>query len=358
MANVQQKFSNSTNIDDIMMSKLSLDLDFASSDATTIEKSGSNDQDQDQDLNLTLGMLEELLHAPPSSPGNNESGTSGLSNAKMTPDGTQIDWTQYDHVVLYHTRKAGGSSLYVWAKRVAQKHNLTISQQEGTCYDPSGWQNKPRVLVFTSLRPPVDRIISSYEYDGLQSAKKKMGANYTLSLQTFVDLANDANDGRDGRRNQRNVWRSTGAQMPQQNKKKATRNNRGRKKPQTRRSSTDVQVMQGWVWRCATQCYSKWFGGWPQPDLVPDTKTAVQRLDDLEIVWMNNYQNPAYMKWFLHRWDAEDIPMVHKRKTKPHTKQNYTHDELNLLHSSNRKDELLYEALRTKWSRFTEISLL
>jgi hypothetical protein len=42
-----------------------------------------------------------------------------------------------------------------------------------------------------------------------------------------------------------------------------------------------------WVCVCNCNCYSKWFGGWPNPDAQPDTKKAVMNLDLLEIVWVS-----------------------------------------------------------------------
>ena len=294
--------------------------------ATTFRQGSSLPAMPDSDL--TLEALESLLDR------------ADFVTTKLTDDG-RIDWSYYDSMQLYHTRKAGGSSLFVWAKDVAKKHNLTVNQQEGTTYDPHDFMGR-KVFVFTSLRPPVDRVISSFEYDGLQTSKLSSKGNHnTTTLQEFFDRANDVNNGVNGGKNQRYVWRD--GLMGRRNHK------RGKKRTRS------VKVKRGWIWRCASNCYSKWFGGWPKP--IPDTRTAVQRLDALEIVWMNNYQNPDYMKWFLHRWDAEDIPMIHRRKTANSVKQNFTDTEMNLLHTSNRNDRLLYEALREKWSRLTNIAL-
>ena len=273
---------------------------------------------------------------------------------KLTDEG-KIDWSYYDTMHLYHTRKAGGSSLFTWAKLVAKKHNLTVNQQEGTVYDRHDYMGGgPKVFVFTSLRPPVERVISSYEYDGLQTSNTNgEGIQNSPTLQEFVEKANDANNGVNGGKNERGVWRkklwqedgeSVAGRQPVRLNRKKGRKNRG-----------FMNVKRGWVWRCATECYSKWFGGWPKS--VPDTQNAALQLDTLEIVWMNNYQNPDYMKWLLHRWGAEDIPMVHKRKTANRVKQNFTDTEMMLLHSSNQNDKLLYEALRKKWSRVTDIPL-
>ena len=308
---------------------------------SVISDASTNNSTSDQET-LTLQNLESLLDP------------SDTVTTKLTNEG-KIDWSYYDTMHLYHTRKAGGSSLFTWAKLVAKKHNLTVNQQEGTVYDRHDYMGGgPKVFVFTSLRPPVERAISSYEYDGLQTSNKNSeGVQNAPTLQEFVEKANDANNGVNGGKNQRGVWRkklwqeggeSVAGRTPVRLNRKKGRKNRG-----------FMNVQRGWIWRCATECYSKWFGGWPKS--VPDTQNALLQLDTLEIVWMNNYQNPDYMKWLLRRWDAEDIPMVHKRKTANRVKRNFTDTEMTLLHSSNRNDELLYEALRKKWSRVTDIPL-
>ncbi|CAB9500313.1 expressed unknown protein [Seminavis robusta] len=309
--------------------------------------------------NTTLESLEQELDMSGNSP----------PHVHLTRNGA-IDWTQYDHLQLYHTRKAGGSSLYDWAKHVAKKHNLTLAQQEGTVYDPRDWRGMMhlgRVFVFTSLRPPVDRVISSYEYDGLQTIgahaqqRKRRKQNDpsiidSPTLLDFVKHANDANEGKNGSRNIRHIWRD-GIGGGNINNKQNSINDPRKKKRARRQKKKWTRLARGWVWQCATDCYSKWFGAWPQPDLEPHTQLAAQNLDELEIVWMNSLQDEKYMQWFLHRWDATDIPLGHKRKTADRVHQNYTQEEMTLLHNSNRKDELLYEALRKKWSAISNMQL-
>jgi hypothetical protein len=98
-----------------------------------------------------------------------------------------------------------------------------------------------------------------------------------------------------------------------------------------------------------------WGGGWPKADLQPDTKTDTKNLDQLEIVGMNSLNDEDYVKWLLHRCDATDIPMLHyNRKTANRVRQNYVQEEVDLLHASNLKDKLLYEALKKKWSKITQ----
>jgi hypothetical protein len=118
-----------------------------------------------------------------------------------------------------------------------------------------------------------------------------------------------------------------------------------------------IRVKRGWVWKCATNCYSKWFGGWPTKDLIPDFYEAAKRLNELEILWMDSYKDPRYMDWILYRWNATDIPMEHRRKTKNNAKQNYTKAEMKMLQDANWQDQLLYIAMRNKWTKMLNITL-
>jgi hypothetical protein len=102
------------------------------------------------------------------------------SRVHLSQDGV-IDWTRYDHIQHFHTRKAGGSSLRMFGQRVARKHNLTFGQQEGTTYDPKQWSD--RDFVYTSLRPSVERAISGYEYDVLQLSKTNI--THAISIDDF-----------------------------------------------------------------------------------------------------------------------------------------------------------------------------
>ena len=39
---------------------------------------------------------------------------------------------------------------------------------------------------------------------------------------------------------------------------------------------------RGWIWSCASECYSKWFGAWPTTDREPDVKKAAETLNKFE----------------------------------------------------------------------------
>lgn len=287
------------------------------------------------------------------------------TKVKLTAQG-QIDWSQYDHILLYHTRKAGGTSLYQWGKLVAERHNLTFSQLEGTTYDPIDWTvdnpgnyDHKRVFVFTSLRPPVERVLSSYWFDIFQLLKNKK--NETMTIEEFFHETNNVNN---GIRNQ--PISATGTHTPLHGSDRSqfsvehqyeTAYNINNDEQQ--HDHTEEGVVRGWVWLCATNCYSKWFGGWPNKDKVPDTLNAVKVLDEMEIIWTDSLHSDDYQEWILQRWNVTDIPIRHANKEGHHSNNrgNFTAEEMALLQTSNQPDIGLYEPLRHKWSHYTNMTL-
>jgi len=97
------------------------------------------------------------------------------------------------------------------------------------------------VLYVTSFRHPVERVLSSYSYD-----QHKDGTNRTI--REFVDFCEYMNL---------------------------------EKKPRYRK--------RGWVWACATNCYAKWFGGWPTPDKVPNLTKAIEVMNQFEYAFVVVY---------------------------------------------------------------------
>lgn len=201
-----------------------------------------------------------------------------------------------------------------WVRAVAWKHNKTFTKDEGPVFDHEDWEkDDKRVLFVTSLRPPVDRVISSYTFDQNQN-----GVNTTLV--EFVDSCEHYNT-----------------------KKKRLYFDKQKEKK------------RGWIWICASECYGKWFGSWPTRSLKANTEKAAETLNNYEIIWMKNLRNDEYMKWLLHRFNATDMPIKRKRTTQL-PKPNLTRSELNHLDDINRWDTFMYESLRKKWEGIVQLN--
>ena len=112
---------------------------------------------------------------------------------------------------------------------------------------------------------------------------------------------------------------------------------------------------RGWIWRCASECYSKWFGGWPTPEFMPNTEKAVETLNKFEIIWMKNLKNEEYMRWLTHRFNDTKTTIPHNRKTAKE-KAKISEVDMDLFNSVNEKDMVLYNVLREKWERIVPLN--
>lgn len=93
---------------------------------------------------------------------------------------------------FYHMRKAGGSSirqlLIDMMKTDSTPYPIHVSHTEGLTFNISCFDHGPRVYL-TSLREPVDRIVSSYLYEGRQSRMEaRMFPAYTIPSK-YKDFA-------------------------------------------------------------------------------------------------------------------------------------------------------------------------
>jgi hypothetical protein len=207
-----------------------------------------------------------------------------------------------------------GTTLLQWVRGVAWKHNKTFSKDEGSVFDHEGWENdNRRVLFVTSLRPPADRVISSYTFD-----LDQFGVNKTLTQ--FINFCENYNI-----------------------KKRTVHYDRKKQKD------------RGWIWVCASECYGKWFGTWPTPSLKANTEKATETLNNFELLWMKNLGNENYTNWLLHRFNATDIPIKTKRTTLL-PKPDLAEAELTYLDSLNYWDKFMYETFRKKWERIINLN--
>lgn len=68
---------------------------------------------------------------------------------------------------LLHMRKAGGSTLRSYlSDLVRRKRDHVVYVTEGDTYNISCFKDQGELLIVTSLRHPVDRILSAYWYEG------------------------------------------------------------------------------------------------------------------------------------------------------------------------------------------------
>jgi hypothetical protein len=181
-------------------------------------------------------------------------------------------------------------------------------------FDHELWENDNRTVLFvTSLRPPVDRVISSYIYD----------LNLVGVDKTVTEFADDCE--------------------------------RYNTKAKKYYFDLEMKKRRGWIWTCASECYGKWFGSWPTPSLTANIEKASETLNNYELIWMKNLRNAEYMKWLLHRFNATDTPIKTKRTTNL-PKPNLTQAELTHLDDINQWDAFMYETFRKKWDGIVNLN--
>lgn len=130
---------------------------------------------------------------------------------------------QIEKIVFHHMRKAGGTLLRQYLKKVCEEYNLTYRAYEGRGPPlDDGMENN--TLYVTNLREPVSRTISHYKYDQRWDCKDLMKKSFQPSQgnlkRTLEDFIAEPH--------------STG------NKEKR-------------------------LWGCATNCYTRWVTGHHEP---------------------------------------------------------------------------------------------
>lgn len=259
---------------------------------------------------------------------------------------TVVDWDSIDHVFYYHTRKAAGTTLVKWVRAVAFSKNKTFTSDEGFVFDrnhpqpmfpavetaaaaAASSENKAKIrtLYVTSLRPPVDRALSSYSFEFAHAKKGRV-----RTIPEFVRYSKRM------RRNEK--WDNRVGRGP---------------------------LLKGHCWICADECYSKWFG-WPTLPRSPEendpqrqyayqhnTTMALQVLERFDIIFMKNLKFRHYMDWLLRHFDTT-IQVPHFRPTvKPKTE--IAQSDINLLDEHNKQDNQLYNTLRDKWNKIVAADL-
>ena len=89
-------------------------------------------------------------------------------------------------IVLFHTRKAGGTTLFHYLKKVAKHYNIAFEHIEATPIEMPG--NRSDTLCVTHLRHPVSRVISGFKYEG------RWPCQQVITNQSYVPTAENAVD--------------------------------------------------------------------------------------------------------------------------------------------------------------------
>eukprot|EP00986_Skeletonema_menzelii_P000625 scaffold171_cov151-Skeletonema_menzelii.AAC.9 len=90
----------------------------------------------------------------------------------------------FNRIYFYHVRKAGGTMLRKFLKKVALTHNIHLEIQEGK-YAREEIGSRPGTMYVTNLRDPVERSISHFKYEGRWDCRQmiKNATHYIPSLQ-------------------------------------------------------------------------------------------------------------------------------------------------------------------------------
>lgn len=227
------------------------------------------------------------------------------------PDMKPFDMTQYDTIHLFHLRKAGGTSLRLFLKQIADLHNISFTVNEGECWrypdkfvdqhhlrqytDPN---HNHSTLVVTMLRDPVDRVVSAYWGEGDINASNPHSFRDWIAKMNATAVTRNAPDG-------------------------------------------------FWMWGCASNCLTKWYGGGNEQNL---TKARNQLANDFDLIIQSNRLGEArYQQWLAHILGAPSVPMPHERKA-PSAKYDLngtsaypTDEDLQQLLESNQVDKELLE---------------
>lgn len=78
---------------------------------------------------------------------------------------TWNDTLPFSRIYFYHIRKAGGTMIRKYLKRVASKHRIDLTVQEHK-YAREDVGSHPHTFYVTNLRDPVERAVSHFKYEG------------------------------------------------------------------------------------------------------------------------------------------------------------------------------------------------
>ncbi len=99
----------------------------------------------------------------------------------------EITWSKslpFTRIYFYHVRKAGGTMLRKYLKKVAQTHNIHLQIQENK-YAREVVGSHPGTMYVTNMRDPVSRSISHFKYEGRWDCRQmiKNATHYIPTLE-------------------------------------------------------------------------------------------------------------------------------------------------------------------------------
>jgi len=256
-----------------------------------------------------------LIEKPINVSNHHPSGSSqGMTRKKTSFIGklpaAQFHSNRYDTIFFYHTRKSGGTTIRDWLKRVANKYDLQLIVKEGHVVRDEIFNN--HTVYITILRDPIERSISSYWFEGRWKQKcqgKCRTDDKALSLQEWTKFMGS----------------------------------RGTEKK---------------VWRCASECYCRWFGHEENiENKTYNVENALNRLNRFDLVLQTErMQDDDYLTSLQRLMNAEEIPFVsqnqnteneHLAPADKNSTYALTPDDIQHLNHLNQGDKELYKLVFT-----------
>jgi hypothetical protein len=238
---------------------------------------------------------------------NENEDSSNNNNGKSSPSLTlplSIQDQNYTRLVFLHMRKAGGTTIRNFLKNVVKSNNTSFQEfvhceghkkclefpnnenndgyhrynmEAGGPSSTSSSRNSKRslsrdtsgrTLYVTNLREPISRIISNYKYDQRWNCDNKLiKMNMNMDTNTNKNNTNNTNSSNAASKreyfiptleNQDMTLEEFGLeQFPSFHKKSKNKNSK--------------------LWRCSTNCYSRWVTGMYYPTTTTDTDTDQQQ---------------------------------------------------------------------------------
>mmetsp|Transcript_2886 Transcript_2886/g.5851 ORF Transcript_2886/g.5851 Transcript_2886/m.5851 type:complete len:367 (-) Transcript_2886:246-1346(-) len=183
------------------------------------------------------------------------------------PNGGWTNTTKFKRLYFYHARKAGGTSMSMYLRTVAQYYGLEFEQNEWTAMEEPGTFENSTFYV-TSLREPIDRSISHFKYEGRWNCKSN------LMNHSFIPSESNAN--------KLETWQYSG----------------GHSRHVCRKKKKKTRFFLG---LCAVNCYTQWYSGLSCPEwnipFIQQYQVARKRVFRYNmIIVMEMLKDPKYVQ--------------------------------------------------------------